>query len=51
VPSTNTATVLLPESNFSASENVDGLFFAPEPDTGLLLALGLVGLALRRTRT
>jgi hypothetical protein len=51
VPSTNTATILLPESTFSANENVDGLFLAPEPGTGLLLALGLAGFALRRTRT
>jgi PEP-CTERM motif-containing protein len=50
VPSTNTATILLPESTFGNNVNVDGVFFAPEPGTGLLLAFGLAGLALRRTR-
>ena len=48
VPSTNTASILLPESTFTGNVNVDGVFLAPEPDTGLLLALGLAGLALRR---
>ena len=48
VPSTNTASILLPESTFTGNVNVDGVFFAPEPDTGLLLASGFAGLALRR---
>ncbi|HVN37132.1 MAG TPA: PEP-CTERM sorting domain-containing protein [Myxococcota bacterium] len=51
VPSTNTASILLPESTFTGNVNVDGVFYAaPEPDTGLLLALGLAGLTLRRAR-
>jgi hypothetical protein len=44
---TDTAVLEFSESLFAANENLDGLF-APEPGTGLLLALGLAGLARRR---
>jgi hypothetical protein len=47
-PISGTATLAFSESAFAGGENIDGFFYTPEPATGLLLALGLAGLSLRR---
>ena len=48
-PSSNTASIFFSGSNFAALENIDAVVvMAPEPGTGLLFLLGLVGLAAHR---
>ena len=48
-PSSDTASIFFSDPSFSALENIDGAaVLMPEPGTGLLVLLGLAGLARYR---